>query len=522
MLELYEDNATLLYDAARHFMLAQNPEKAERLFEKAGDIAKSQANYRFALQCYEKVQEPSALLLLKKAHVLEILSDYENATQAVLDALSLIDEEDEETYTKLKIRLASIKEKEGDFSTALRILEEIEDQRNPVLRAEVFGRIAWVMFRLSRFEEAESKARMALLIINRLSQSNKEVLIRKGVCLNTLANIHTRRGDWKTAYEYFKEAMSIYRSLGDKDRLSRILINMSTYLMYVKDYERALSYLNEALNLTTETANRGLLPAIYNNIGLIYMENGEIEKAIANFQHALKISSNLGNRFMEMNVLVNMARAYSTINLHDDAILYFQKALEIARSSGNKSVEGIALANISFTYYIKGELEEAEKNAREAIFIFRELGDIYSELDVLPTLLYTLFENNKIDEALALIDEYLDILKEKEIEGATFRLLLLKALGIFLMGDKENARELLSIIEFKSLDKNGRILYTVLSGLLSLLEEKEFKVLTEGMEKDEQIKLLAILNSIKEGENPLPYLSDAKLIKRLIAKIVSF
>ncbi len=521
ILELYEDNAILLYDAARHFVLAQDPEKAEKLFERAGDLAKNQANYRFALQCYEKVETPTPSLLLKKAHVLEILSQYEEATRTISYALSILGD-DEEIYTRLKIRLASIKEKEGDFLSALNILEEIQEQRNPILRAEILGRMAWVMFRLSRFDEAESRAKMALLIINRLSQSNKEVLIRKSMCLNTLANIYTRKGDWKTAYQYFEEAMNIYRSLGDKDRLSRILINMSTYLMYVKDYDRALSYLNEALNLTTETANRGLLPAIYNNIGLIYMENRNPEKAIINFKHALKISGNLGNRFMEMNVLVNMARAYSGLNLHDDAILYLKKALEISRASGNKAVEAIALANLSYTYYIKGELSEAERNAREAIFIFRELGDIRTELnDPLPILIYTLYESNRIDEAIGIIDEYLELLQDKDMEHEISRLLVRKALGLYLKKDYDSATTLLSIVDFNALDRPSRILFIVLVGRLSIFKEVEIEAILENTSDKERGNLLSVFKSIKKGENPLPHFTLDRFLERLLEKVIN-
>ena len=521
ILESYRDNPILLHDAGRHFLLAQEPHKAKELFEKAGDVARDQANYKFALQCYNKIEEPTPSLLLKKAHVLQILSRYEEATQIVLHALSILQEgEDRDIYARLKIRLASIKEKEGDFVNALKELEELQDWSNPVLKAEILGRIAWIMFRLSRFSEAEKKARMALEIIHRLNSQDKEVLVRKSMCLNILASIYIKKGELQSAYRYFEEVMSISRSLGDKDRLSRVLINMGLYLMYVGDFDRALSLLNEALSLITETANRGLLPAIYNNIGLIYLEKREPEKAITNFKRALKITRNLGNRFMEMNVLVNMGRAYSITESYGEAIFHFKKALDIARASKNKMAEGIALANIAYNYYLRGDAHVAEKYVRDSISIFRELGDLRSEIyNSLPILIYSLYDQDRIDEAMATIDEYLQFLKSKNMENETEKLLVMKAIGYYLKKDYSRASSLLSKIKVKLLDGTISVLFVILAGLLSVMDEEKLQYLLKSLEEDERKKLFAAFKAIKEGKDPLFYYPDNSLLKRVFEKI---
>ena len=521
ILESYRDNPILLHDAGRHFLLAQEPDKAKELFEKAGDVARDQANYKFALQCYNKIEEPSPSLLLKKAHVLQILSRYREAAQVVLHALSILQEgEDRDIYARLKIRLASIKEKEGDFVNALKELEELQDWPNPVLKAEILGRIAWIMFRLSRFSESEEKARMALEIIHKMNSQDKEILVRKSMCLNILANIYMKKGDLQSAYKYFEEVMSISRSFGDKDRLSRVLINMSTYLIYVKDFDKALSFLNEALSLTTVTANRGLLPAIYNNIGLIYLEKREPGKAIINFKRALKITRNLGNRFMEMNVLVNMGRAYSIMESYGEAIFHFKKALEIARASRNKMAEGIALANIAYNYYLKGDAHVAEKYVRDSISVFRELGDLRSEIyNSLPILIYSLYDQDRIDEAMATIDEYLQFLKSKNMENETEKLLVMKAIGYYLKKEYSRASSLLSKIKVKLLDGTISVLFVILAGLLSVMDEGKLKHLLKDVKEDEKKKLFSAFKAIKEGGDPLFYYSDNNLLKRVFEKI---
>ncbi len=508
ILELYENNATLLYDAARHFEAARDEEKADKLFEKAGDLSKKQANFRFALKCYECVKNTSPELLLKKAEVLEILSEYDKATEVIERGLHLFgDDNKSDLYQLFSIRLASIKEKQGDFNNALVILEKLENIRNPVLRAEVLGRVAWAHFRVSNYEKSVEIARRAFAIIDRLNQTNPEVLIRKGLVLNVLANVYTKKGELDKAYRFFDEAIKIYRSLNDRDRLSKILINVSTYLMYKKEYERALSLLNEALELVTQTANRGVLPAIYNNIGLIYMDNRDIEKAIVNFNNALKISRNIGNKYSEMNVLVNISRAYSLMNFFKEAETYLIQSLELAKKVGNRATEGIALANLAFTYYVDGKLAKAEEAAREAIFVFEELKDTYSIVDLCPTFIDTLISREKYDEALIELKKYEELSQKLNIREGTFYHTSIRYATIFyLKNEPEKCRE--TLLSIGSVPSNAYL--TALLLLLKYLtdidiSEVEFTQLSR-LKKEPYVSIYGFLKGVLDKASLLSIL----------------
>lgn len=475
ILELYDNNATLLYNAANHFVYAQNIEKANKLFEKAGDLSKKQANFRFALKCYEGVKKDFPELLLKKAEVLEILSEYDKAITLIERALQILKkDEDNDLYSLLLIRLSSIKEKQGDFNATLEILRSLEGG-SPILRAEILGRIAWAHFRLSNYEEAIETAKSAFIIINRLNQSNPEVIVRKGLILNVLANLYTKRGEFDKAYKFFDEAISIYRLLDDKDRLSKILINVSTYLIYKGEHEGALSLLNEALEYVTQTANRGLLPAIYNNIGLVYMNSGEIEMAIANFNNALKISRNIGNKYTEMNVLINISRAYSSMELYREAEKSLNLSLNLAKRVGDRSTESIALANLAFVYYVIGELDMAEQRAREAFFVFEELKNTHSLLDLFPTYMDILLIKGEVRKTLLEIEKYKDIIKSLQVEDKIFhRILLRKSVSYYIMKDREKCVSTLKSLNPKLLNAEEVAILLVLKSLIgiSILEEE--------------------------------------------------
>jgi len=501
ILELYEDNATLLYDAAMHFTYAKKYEKSRELFEKAGDLSKQQANFRFALKCYEGIKDPSPSVLLKKAWVLEMLSEYDKATEVINELFKNIEKnETNETYILGLTRLASIKEKQGKFSTVLKILKDIQNVRNPVLKAEILGRIAWAQFRMSDYMESLENARKALAIINRLNQTNSEVLIRKGLILNALANVNIRIGEIDKAYILFEEAIKIYRSLKDRDRLSKVLINVSTYLMSKKEYERALSLLDEALGLVTQTANRGLLPAIYNNMGLVFIDIGNLNEAITHFKNALKISRNIGNRYTEMNVLVNMAKVYFTLQKFNEAEEYLKLSLKIAKEVGDRYTEGIALSSIAQTYYMMGKFQSAEESAREAFFVFEELKNSYSRMHLILTYIDILISEGKIDEAEKELKRYDDSLTEfKGSDEIIAQLEVRKFLLLYLKKEFNYCKQKLDKINPNLLDKYSAILFMLLKYNFGLDISKEIEI-------------------TKNVYNEEPYETIQKYLKGMISK----
>lgn len=464
ILELYEHNAALLYDAAKHFLSAGVEEKARKLFEKAGDLSKREANFRFALKCYEGIKNPTPSVLLKKAEVLNILSEYERAVKVINKALQIMEKDDtNETYILGLIRLASVKEKQGEFKEVLNILSDIQNVRNPLYKAEILGNIAWAQFRMSDYLKSQENAEKALSIINRLNQTNPEVLTRKGMILNVLANVNIRMGEIEKAYSLFEEATGIYRTLKDRDRLSKVLINLSTYLMSKKEYKRALSLLEESLNLVTQTANRGLLPAIYNNMGLIYNYTENLDKSMENFKNALRISRNIGNKYMEMNVLVNISRLYITMQKFSKAEECLSHSLKLAREVKNRYTEGVALSYIAVVHYMMGRFHQAEMEVKEAFFLFKELKDTPSRMRLFPTYIDILISMGRVDEAQREMEKIEhNLIKIKDDEEVFAKIELRKSLILYLEKKFDECKEILRKIQPILLDDYSVLLLMLL------------------------------------------------------------
>ncbi len=513
ILELYEENAMLLYDAAEHYRLAGELDKAKELFEKSGDLSMQKGNFRFALRCYNNLEE-SAEVLLKKAHALENLAEYNRALGLAEKGLKIT--EDEELRTRLKLRISTILESKGDFDRSLEILEGIVNEKSPILRAEALSRMAWRLFRLSRLDEAREKANMALMIAKRLNKENREVKIRMSHILNVLANIELKTGDVDDAYKHLSEAFNICKELNDKDLLTRILVNLGSLLMYRAEYTKASGMLNEALEYATETANRSLIAAIYNNLGLIYMELGNTEKALKNYQHALRVAINIGNKYMQLSVLINLGRACMTLKRMEDAVSLLEKAIEIARELNYAPYLALSLNHLAYIHYVLGNYKVAEKNIREAISIYREMKDTSSLIGAISTLLDILIERGAYEDALnELKNTYNSIknLKEEDLSSLRLREMII----LYLKNQIEKVKSLSSTIKVEYLGEQELLIFALLMHIMG----REFTGIIDIPENKLKPHLKELLKQIiafkKKTLTPPPFLpNDYKLLSKII------
>lgn len=132
-----------------------------------------------------------------------------------------------------------------------------------------------------------------------------------------------------SAYLYFNEVYKISASLGDHTKAARILINISTIQLHIKDYLGCEASAYKAIELLEAYGGDNFqFYRAYNNIGVALKELRDFEKSLSFFKLA---ESFLDKKKSSINSLLlwnNMGSVLSELKEYKKANILFTKALE--------------------------------------------------------------------------------------------------------------------------------------------------------------------------------------------------
>ena len=155
--------------------------------------------------------------------------------------------------------------------------------------------------------------------------------------LATLANDSTR------ATQLFRQALELFRELGDDRRVGNSLNSLAAVATNDGDYARARSLFEESVEIRRATGDREYLAEPLCNLGSLELVAGNLASARANFEESLAIDRELGN---ERGIAINVG-------------------------------------NLSSVALSEGDLDEAERLQADCLPELLELGDRFSLLAAL-------------------------------------------------------------------------------------------------------------------------------------------
>jgi len=130
--------------------------------------------------------------------------------------------------------------------------------------------------------------------------------------------------------------------------------NLFYYLGLAQDVlgrkSEALDYYQQALTIYREVGDRRNEGNTLNNVGLAYDSLDKKQEALDYYQQALAIRREVGDRRGEGRTLNNLGVAYNSLN-KKQALDYYQQALAIYREVGDRRGEGITLWNIGAFFF---------------------------------------------------------------------------------------------------------------------------------------------------------------------------
>jgi putative nucleotidyltransferase with HDIG domain len=220
-------------------------------------------------------------------------------------------------------------------------------------------------------------------IIRRAGKMQK--LSVKAMAMRRIGNIYWRKGESKTAMNYYRRSLSISRSCGDTKGAAKAYNGIGTLYFNSGNWNKVKEYFNLAVEAASEESDLGLMANIFNNLGAM--------------------SNILGDWTM--------------------AISYYEKAQDIYKELEN--VKGLARIynNLGLTYRDRGDLEKSAQYFEESIRIAGEIGDVSLKADSTLNYLQVLIRLSRLDEAREKCDEVYETLSGTEEESSMAETMLL-------------------------------------------------------------------------------------------------
>ena len=183
-----------------------------------------------------------------------------------------------------------------------------------------------------------------------------------------------KRGKYNEAVKYLEEAMTIFKKLGQEDKIADCLSHLGGIYKSVGSYDRAIEYLEEALEIDKRLGMEDKAAIRLSNIGDVYDSQGQYDKAIEYLEDVLRINKKLGMEADAAIRLNSIGRVLETQGKYGRAIEYFEKALNIDRKLEQEDKISIGLANIGNIFKSGKQYDTAIKYYENALDIDKKLG----------------------------------------------------------------------------------------------------------------------------------------------------
>lgn len=266
------------------------------------------------------------------------------------------EQQDHSAEAELSLALGHIYRLQGKFRQACDLLWTsvniyvMLDEKNGQARA--FNQLAYAAWQQHKYDEAGSLAQSAL---EKLPESNPE----RAMSFSALGLVAFDRGDWYTAENYHRMAMSIRQSNNDQMRAAWSLQNLGDVLRSQGDYPTAISCFEESISMLTNIGDRSHLGIVQMNLGIVYDLCGETTKALEQYTQAEKAFRQVTDQFNLAKVLTNQGLSYLSLHKWQVAANLFTISAELFYELGDRSWYLNALDGAGIAYLEQGAYEKA-------------------------------------------------------------------------------------------------------------------------------------------------------------------
>jgi tetratricopeptide (TPR) repeat protein len=240
---------------------------------------------------------------------------------------------------------------------------------DPALRARVLGALGWHLHRVSRFAEAESSLRAALV----LARAAGEKQVESGATGN-LGLVFYALGRYAEAREHFERRVALAREIGDRRGESAATGNLSNVFQRLGRYAEAREHSERHVALARKMADVDGEAAGTNNLGNALSSLGHATEAREHYERSMALARRCGNRRSEANAIGNLGLVFHSLGRHAEAREHLERQRSLAQETGDRRAEARAAGNLGIVFDSLGRIAEARDHFERSLALARETG----------------------------------------------------------------------------------------------------------------------------------------------------
>ncbi|MEM1323504.1 MAG: tetratricopeptide repeat protein [Bacteroidota bacterium] len=258
----------------------------------------------------------------------------------------------------------------------LELLEHTEGKENKALMAEIYNQLCQVFIKRQEYARILEYSQQLLQISRELGDVEKEVN-----ALKQIAIYHGVKSDYKTAMQYFLDALERSKSINYRYNTAQCLINIATIYAHFFNYRDALERYETVLGEYSDVLGDYTRVIVYNNVGQIHMKNDRPELAEAYFEKALQLSDESRYKEIKALSLAQLSRTKISQKRYEKALADAEAAQQLIETLGDINGRQINLLNLGTIHYHQEKYPKAIRLASQAIVTAKRLKDRQTEIE---------------------------------------------------------------------------------------------------------------------------------------------
>ncbi|HET7037736.1 MAG TPA: tetratricopeptide repeat protein, partial [Thermomicrobiaceae bacterium] len=193
---------------------------------------------------------------------------------------------------------------------------------------------------------------------------------RRAKALTGAGTLAWSQGEYGQAAGFHREALGLYRALGDERGTAVALNNLGVQALTESDYDRATALYEESLALYRQWGDERGTADILNNLGVVAQYQGDYARAMRLYEESLVLRRKLGDQQRIANGLFNLGEIAYYRQEYERAAALYQESLRVRRELGVWWGVPLCLAALASTSARLGAWERAARlgGAAEALF----------------------------------------------------------------------------------------------------------------------------------------------------------
>jgi signal transduction histidine kinase len=360
--------------------------------------------------CSEKAEALADLLIPKTMYIpldqveqiKEKLSHFENIAQ-----------QNDENYPLLNLIHATLLYKQGQYETALSMLNNYKSKKDRLIRA-CYSTIKGTCYRSLGQKE---NALAALHVTTGYFYDNPSQVFASyiyHIALFQIADINAELGNYQTMLEQQERLLKLSQSSGNIDMVNRALNGIGRAYLELGDNENCLKYLQIAERSSSKEGSIRFLAKNQHDLGIVYFRMKKYSDALEYLKKALEIRENykIGDAIISSHILIG--KVYLEQDFFDRAIESLNKAESIAEELKiNRKLRKI--------YKLLSEAYEKSNKFDLSLSYFKKFHTVNDNLNDVKS---TQRENEKVREINTKLKQQKNIIGEQKakIEAYASRL----------------------------------------------------------------------------------------------------